>query len=348
MQIKKTALLSALSTAGRIELAKKEGAGLIFEGFGEMLRIDVIGQDESIQLWTPCEGTIARTVISPRLFMNAISSCGDEIELARSESSIVVKSGRRKMSVSHFVSSDVVVNPPGNQVVVPADLLLAAIKKSKFSAGSESHRHVLKSIHILGSATRLRVESGSGTEFSIFNAAAICGDIDVLIPTGFIPLFCEMLAEKDAVLLVGENTITARCERGHYTCKLLDGQYPDMSKIDGSGVNEIGVIARDEWLDVFNAIRLMRGADEKLSVRATARFTEKNCDIASISGSPVEESVDGNFSTAEICVNALAISDCLAVLDEGSMIHIGTVPQFNNAVVFRCGDLRVYSSQMLK
>lgn len=103
---------------------------------------------------------------------------------------------------------------------------------------------------------------------------------------------------------------------------------------------------RDGLLDVFTAIKHLRSADE-MGVACQMEFTEKACQIRSLGSSPLEQSIEGNFSPSLCCVNAVAMCACLGVFKEGEAVAFGIVQSGGNGVVIQAGGLRVFSAQVL-
>lgn len=349
MKLKKSDLSSVLSKALKIRQSKADAFGVRLGAANGSLQIDVAGQDESFRAFIPCEGDFTRVAFGMRLLSNAVMLCeGEDIEMSRphSDNVVVVKSASRSMQIGFMPATEYAAESPTKPVVIPVDLLAQGLKVSKFSATSESHRHVLKSVHILADERRLRLESANGYEISVWEEPAICGKVDAIVPVEFVPMLSEMLRCQGAEVMLSENQIGVRHEAGHYFCKLSEGKYPSYSGIDSIKVESVGMLSRDELLGVFTAIKHLRSAEE-MGVACQMEFTEKSCAFRSLGSSPLEQSIEGNFNPSLCCVNAVAMCACLAVFKEGDTVAFGIVQAGGNGIVIQAGGLRVFSAQML-
>ena len=217
-----------------------------------------------------------------------------------------------------------------------------------FCAEESSHRFVLKSVHVIGSATSLRCESGNGYQFALFNSvSAICADFDILIPSTFASLVAGALAMKGAELMLSENMLTVSHSSGSYTCKLADGKFPDTGIATSSRKSTIGMISGDEWVQSFKCIKMIRDHGEDILVRSSVVFGEKECVISNSGNVPYSQTIDGKFNACDISINALSFLKCLSAFDGKSTLKLDVLTSFNGVMVSN-GDLCVMDSQLVK
>ena len=346
MQIAKSVLLPALTSVSQIRSIRNDVAAVVLEPISETsLSVFTVGADESFSATVACQAAERRIALNPKLLLSAVEFLDEEINISIKETVVTLRSGKKKIDLSLLDSA--VVLPPidGSVVDLPIEKLVTALKASKFSAPHDSHRTALKSIHVVSDGETLEVHSSRGPELSIYKTTGSFTKTEFMIPNEFASLVIDSLQREEARLCISERSITVEHKLGRYSCKQLEAQYPNMREIFNMPRTQIGVIARDEWVKTFSAIRLMRGKEENLSIRAKMSFTKQSCLIETFSSTPIEQEVDGNFSECVARVNALAIYDCIAVFPEGSLVTMSVFGDSSNAVGFECDGLLVLSTQ---
>jgi len=282
---------------------------------------------------------IAPVCVNAKTLMSAVQCGLEEIELNNGATFISYASGTQKLKIPTIPpDSFKSLQFDGNSklLVVPADLMAKGIKLSKFTAPESSHREVAKAVHVVTSATRLICESMNGTESNRYSVPAICGEADFLIPSDFAAIVSRVLQCKDAEVLLNENTITIKTQFSRYTCKLMDGKYMNMEVVYSRPSTLLGVIARDEWLEAFQCMKLL--GDGRTDVAMNGVTTLKSGEYA--------RTIEGNMLEAELHLNSAGFMECLSVFPAESLLKLSVASDGSNLARLEDGELQTAVAQL--
>lgn len=347
MQLNKSKLAAALVLPTRILGGRSTRVGrLLLEGFNSVFSIEAYGDDQFCRMVVDCDGDLPPTQVSPATFNNVVEFCDGEISITPEEGKLLVKSGSRVARIPTFADQIEKREPSGKPTVMPPEILAAGINCSQFCVPPDHHRPILHGVHVRCTDTLMSVESGDGANFTSFTAGAICGPCEFLLPSTFAHTVVEML-HPDSVVSLAENLITIHNGMNYYSCKLMDGEYIQTSKILEPECKTVAMISRDEWVAAYRYIKSMRGLGEDLMVRSVAVLKPDSCLIESAGENPCSQTIEGKFEERDLWLNAISFLKCLSLFPEKSTIELGHIAQFDG-VSLKDGNLRVITTQLRK
>lgn len=348
MKIAKDKLLAALVEPVRITQSKagRGVAFLLIGASGGFMEIEANDGDQSCLVRVECDGDLDPTCIQPLRLQAAVAFASESIEIESLDTALAYKSGRRSMRIPKLDSSQFTrMAAQGALLVAPTAEMAKGIRRSKFSAEESSHRYIMKCIRLSGAPTALRIESGNGIDLAYNEAALICSDFDIMVPSAFASSITLALEKPGAEILLAESTVTVKHQFGHYTCKLMEGVYPNMRPIFDQKRREVGMISRDEWVDAFRAVKMVGSDNASVLIDVRLEFSEKECRIVIAGDSDFMQTVDGNFVPQSFRVNGAGFLNCLNGFDEGATIKM-SVAEECQATVLEDGDFHLATCQL--
>jgi len=350
MNVQKLNLLRALEQPIRISQSKmgRSSNRLLISAANGVMSIEANDGDQSCLSKVDVEGDLEPSCVSASVMASAASFGSDVISMVKSAAgSILCKSGSWSLKIKTMPSEEFQnLVGGGTLIVLPADALAEGIRKSSFFAAESSHRDVLKSVHVATSATRMKCESSRGHQISQHVSDVICGDSNFLIPSQFATSVADTLEKESAELLISNGLITVNHKNGRYTCRKMEGQYPNVEVVMGGTLFNIGSIDRDEWVDAFRCIKSLRGDGEALISRCRVEFKDVECLIEAVGGSDYSRSITGKFSPCEFFLNAISFVECLTTFPPKSTINIKILTDCR-AVLIELGGYKVVTCQLI-
>ncbi|MBX9858432.1 MAG: DNA polymerase III subunit beta [Sphingomonas sp.] len=258
---------------------------------------------------------------------------GSQVALSAAEGRMTIMAGRAKFSLATLPRDDFPVIAEGElpvQFELPAETLKQIIDKTRFAISTEETRYYLNGIFLHVSDDPTPVLKAAATDghrlarVTVVRPDGAEGMPDVIVPRKCVAELRKLLDEIDGSVGVSLSNTKIRFDLGQalLTSKLIDGTFPDYSRVIPTGNDRILKIdprAFQEGVDRVSTI-----ATEK--TRAVKMALDRDKIILSVTspenGTAAEE-VPGDYSAQpfEIGFNSRYLLDILAQL-EGDTVEV--------------------------
>ena len=258
---------------------------------------------------------------------------GSQVELSAAEGRITVNAGRAKFTLATLPRDDFPMIAEGELPTtfeLPAETLKQIIDKTRFAISTEETRYYLNGIflHVADEATPLlRAAATDGHRLARVTVARPDGAEampDVIIPRKCVAELRKLLDEVDGSVGVSLSNSKIRFDMGQaiLTSKLIDGTFPDYSRVIPTGNDKILKIDPKSLMEGVDRVSTI--ATEK--TRAVKMALDRDKVILSVTspenGAAAEE-VPGDYAASgfEIGFNSRYLMDILAQI-EGDMVEV--------------------------
>ncbi|MBY0284135.1 MAG: DNA polymerase III subunit beta [Sphingomonas sp.] len=258
---------------------------------------------------------------------------GSQVALSAAEGRMTIMAGRAKFSLATLPRDDFPVIAEGElpvQFELPAETLKQIIDKTRFAISTEETRYYLNGIFLHVSDDPTPVLKAAATDghrlarVTVVRPDGAEGMPDVIVPRKCVAELRKLLDEIDGSVGVSLSNTKIRFDLGQalLTSKLIDGTFPDYSRVIPTGNDRILKIdprAFQEGVDRVSTI-----ATEK--TRAVKMALDRDKIILSVTspenGTAAEE-VPGDYAAQpfEIGFNSRYLLDILAQL-EGDTVEV--------------------------
>jgi DNA polymerase-3 subunit beta len=260
---------------------------------------------------------------------------GSQVQLAAAEGRMTIVAGRARFSLGTLPRDDFPVIAEGElptQFELPAETLKQIIDKTRFAISTEETRYYLNGIF-------LHVADGDGTT-PVLKAAATDGHRlarvtlprpegaesmpDVIVPRKCIGELRKLLDEVDGSVGVSLSPTKIRFDLGSaiLTSKLIDGTFPDYSRVIPTGNDKILKIDPKSFMEGVDRVSTI--ATEKTRAVKMALDRDKiTLSVTSPENGTAAEEVPGDYVALpfEIGFNSRYLMDILAQVD-GDMVEV--------------------------
>ena len=260
---------------------------------------------------------------------------GSQVQLAASEGRMSIIAGRARFSLGTLPRDDFPVIAEGElptQFELPAETLKQIIDKTRFAISTEETRYYLNGIF-------LHVADGDSAN-PVLKAAATDGHRlarvtlprpegaesmpDVIVPRKCIAELRKLLDEVDGSVGVSLSPTKIRFDLGQaiLTSKLIDGTFPDYSRVIPTGNDKILKIDPKSFMEGVDRVSTI--ATEKTRAVKMALDRDKiTLSVTSPENGTAAEEVPGEYVALpfEIGFNSRYLMDILAQID-GDMVEV--------------------------
>jgi len=260
---------------------------------------------------------------------------GSQVQLAASEGRMSIVAGRARFSLGTLPRDDFPVIAEGElptQFELPAETLKQIIDKTRFAISTEETRYYLNGIF-------LHVADGDSSN-PVLKAAATDGHRlarvtlprpegaesmpDVIVPRKCIAELRKLLDEVDGSVGVSLSPTKIRFDLGQaiLTSKLIDGTFPDYSRVIPTGNDKILKIDPKSFMEGVDRVSTI--ATEKTRAVKMALDRDKiTLSVTSPENGTAAEEVPGDYVALpfEIGFNSRYLMDILAQID-GDMVEV--------------------------
>ncbi|MBA3837328.1 MAG: DNA polymerase III subunit beta [Sphingomonas sp.] len=258
---------------------------------------------------------------------------GAQVALSAAEGRMTIMAGRAKFSLATLPRDDFPVIAEGElptQFELPAETLKQMIDKTRFAISTEETRYYLNGIFLHVSddpAPVLKAAATDGHRLARVTVARPGGAEempDVIVPRKCVSELRKLLDEVDGAVGVSLSGTKIRFDLGQaiLTSKLIDGTFPDYSRVIPTGNDRILKIdprAFQEGVDRVSTI-----ATEKTRAVKMALDRDKiTLSVTSPENGTAAEDVPGDYTAPafEIGFNSRYLLDILAQV-EGDMVEV--------------------------
>ncbi|OQW80424.1 MAG: DNA polymerase III subunit beta [Proteobacteria bacterium ST_bin14] len=258
---------------------------------------------------------------------------GSQVSLSAAEGRMTIMAGRAKFQLSTLPRDDFPVIAEGElptSFELPAETLKQIIDKTRFAISTEETRYYLNGIFLHVSDDPLPVLKAAATDghrlarVTVTRPDGAEGMPDVIVPRKCVAELRKLLDEIDGSVGVSLSATKIRFDLGQalLTSKLIDGTFPDYSRVIPTGNDKILRIdprSFEEGVDRVSTI-----ATEKTRAVKMALDRDKiTLSVTSPENGTAAEEVSGDYAAApfEIGFNSRYLLDILAQV-HGDMVEV--------------------------
>ena len=258
---------------------------------------------------------------------------GSQVSLAAADGKMAVNAGRARFNLQTLPRDDFPVIAEGElptRFELPAATLKEIIDKTRFAISTEETRYYLNGIfwHVTDDAQPvLKAAATDGhrlARVTIARPDGASGMPDIIIPRKCIGELRKLLDEIDGSVEVSLSASKIRFGLGTavLTSKLIDGTFPDYSRVIPTGNNKILRIDPKSFMEGVDRVSTI--ASEKTRAVKMALETDKiTLSVTSPENGTAAEEVSGDYKSDgfEIGFNARYLMDILAQV-EGDTVEV--------------------------
>ena len=260
---------------------------------------------------------------------------GSQVSLAAADGKMAINAGRARFNLSTLPRDDFPVIAEGELPVsfeLPAITLKEIIDKTRFAISTEETRYYLNGIffHVTDDATPvLKAAATDGHRLARVTVArpdGAAGMPDIIIPRKCIAELRKLLDEVDGSVGISLSPSKIRFNLGTavLTSKLIDGTFPDYSRVIPTGNDKILRIDPKSFIEGVDRVATI--ASEKTRAVKMALDTDKiTLSVTSPENGTAAEEVSGEYSADafEIGFNAKYLMDILAQISGDTVeVHL--------------------------
>jgi DNA polymerase-3 subunit beta len=260
---------------------------------------------------------------------------GSQVQLAASEGRMSIVAGRARFSLGTLPRDDFPVIAEGElptQFELPAETLKQIIDKTRFAISTEETRYYLNGIflHVADGDSSNPVLKAAATDgHRLARVTLPCPEgaesmPDVIVPRKCIGELRKLLDEVDGSVGVSLSPTKIRFDLGQaiLTSKLIDGTFPDYSRVIPTGNDKILKIDPKSFMEGVDRVSTI--ATEKTRAVKMALDRDKiTLSVTSPENGTAAEEVPGDYVALpfEIGFNSRYLMDILAQID-GDMVEV--------------------------
>jgi DNA polymerase III subunit beta len=260
---------------------------------------------------------------------------GSQVSLAAADGKVAVNAGRARFNLSTLPRDDFPVIAEGELPTafeLPAATLRLIIDKTRFAISTEETRYYLNGIFVHATDDAQPVLKAAATDghrlarVTVPRPEGAAGMPDIIIPRKCVAELRKLLDEVDGTVEVSLSASKIRFGLGNavLTSKLIDGTFPDYSRVIPTGNDKLLKIDPKSFIEGVDRVATI--ASEK--TRAVKMAVEKDkitLSVTSPENGTAAEEVPGDYASdsMEIGFNARYLMDILAQIDGDSVeVHL--------------------------
>jgi len=260
---------------------------------------------------------------------------GSQVSLSAADGKMLVVAGRARFNLATLPRDDFPVIAEGElptKFELPAETLKQIIDKTRFAISTEETRYYLNGIFLHVSDEAQPVLKAAATDghrlarVTVARPDGAAGMPDVIIPRKCVAELRKLLDEIDGSVGVSLSASKIRFDLGTaiLTSKLIDGTFPDYSRVIPTGNDKLLKLDPKSFMDGVDRVATI--ASEK--TRAVKMSLEKDkitLSVTSPENGTAAEEVSGDYSadSFDIGFNARYLMDILGQIEGNSVeVHL--------------------------
>ncbi len=249
-----------------------------------------------------------------------------QIDLNFDGQKVIVRSGKSRFSLATLPADEFPKTEEFSATLefkIPATDLRSVIEKTSFAMAQQDVRYYLNGLLFEVSDNQLVAVATDGHRMGYSSIEAKApGMAQVIVPRKAVLELSRLLADTagEVDVLFGSNQLQVKTDHYVFTTKLIEGRFPDYSKVIPTGGDKVLIVDRDILKQALNRVAVLanekhRGVLFELqagTLRITANNTEQE---------EAEEELNVNYHGGEmnISFNVTYLFDVINALNAGNM-----------------------------
>jgi len=189
---------------------------------------------------------------------------GAQIEIEQDEARVNVRSGRSRFTLStlpatEFPNVDAIADE--QSFSLPQASLRHIIDRSSFAMAQQDVRYYLNGMLMEVTADSLRAVATDGHRLAtcVTEVSGLAETRQIILPRKGVLEMAKLLTDPEASvsLSLSANHLRAQTEEFTFTSKLVDGKFPDYSRVIPKGGNNVVLADRTDLRQVFNRTAIL-------------------------------------------------------------------------------------------
>lgn len=255
---------------------------------------------------------------------------GSQVSLSAAEGRMTIVAGRARFSLGTLPRDDFPVIAEGElptQFELPAETLKQIIDKTRFAISTEETRYYLNGIFLHVADDVLKAAATDGhrlARVTLPRPDGAEGMPDVIVPRKCVAELRKLLDEVDGSVGVSLSGTKIRFDLGRaiLTSKLIDGTFPDYSRVIPTGNDKILKLDPSSFMEGVDRVSTI--ATEKTRAVKMALDRDKiTLSVTSPENGTAAEEVPGDYTSSpfEIGFNSRYLLDILGQID-GDVVEV--------------------------
>ncbi len=255
---------------------------------------------------------------------------GSQVELTAAEGKIKINAGRAKFELGTLPRDDFPVIAEGELPTVfelPAEILKQIIDKTRFAISTEETRYYLNGIFLHVADDTLKAAATDGHRLARVTVARPDGAEsmpDVIVPRKCVAELRKLLDEVDGSVGVSLSGSKIRFDLGAaiLTSKLIDGTFPDYSRVIPTGNDKILKIDPKSFMEGVDRVSTI-ATEKTRAVKMALDRDRITLSVTSPDNGTAAEDVPGEYAAQpfEIGFNSRYLMDILGQV-EGDLVEV--------------------------
>lgn len=236
--------------------------------------ISFTGTDLEVEVIATVTGGVERpgevTVPARKLFdiCRALPE-GTTVTLLKQGEKVMLKAGKSRFSLSTLPTADfpsVEANQFEQALTIEKSELRTVIEKTAFCMAQQDVRYYLNGLYLEIDGKKLRAVATDGHRMAVTDAACVSGStkaLQVIVPRKGVQEINRLLSDEDGTiqLQIAANHCRLTVDNLIFTSKLIDGKFPDYTKVIPSHQTKQVVLDRTSFREALGRVSIL--ANEK-------------------------------------------------------------------------------------
>ena len=268
-----------------------------------------------------------------------------QVSLSIEGEKVVIKAGRSRFSLATLPATDfpIIEDINAQQTVkIARKELLRLLAKTHFSMAQQDVRYYLNGMLLEMDGSNLRAVATDGHRLALCETAAsakVKGTQQVIVPRkGVLELQRVLTEEGDAEIAIGTNHVRAQIGDIRFTSKLIDGRFPEYSRVIPAAPAAAIRADRDVLRQALQRTAIL--SNEKYrGIRVTVKKNLITVQAHNPEQEEAEEEIEVTYEGADLEVgfNVNYLLDALAAID-GQDVELGLTDSNSSCLIRSPGN----------
>ena len=308
-------------------------------------RLSITATDLEVELVAATEVTVQTPgdiTVPGRKFLDILRALPEKVlvSLGVEGEKVVIKAGRSRFSLTTLPAADFPVIDDINAqqtVQMPRKELLRLLEKTHFSMAQQDVRYYLNGMLLEIDGTSLRAVATDGHRLALCEATMAVKmktSQQVIVPRkGVLELQRVLTEDGMADLAIGTNHVRAQIGDVRFTSKLIDGRFPEYSRVIPVPATHAIRADRDVLRQALQRTAILSNEKYRgirITVKASALTVQAHNPEQEEAEEQIEVSYDG--SDLEVGFNVNYLLDALAAID-GQEVELGLTDSNSSCLI---------------